>query len=78
MDTAKQISRHSGYEKSKPISIPASNSNDHNPDEYSLKQSAFDPSESSPPNDFMIKLYARMNLFNQTDEVKNVDNLDNE
>ena len=31
--------------------------------EYSLKQSFFDPSKSSPPNDFMIKLYMRMNKY---------------
>jgi hypothetical protein len=28
--------------------------------EYSLKQNVFDPSKSSPPNDFMIKLQIRM------------------
>ena len=26
-------------------------------DEYSLKQNFFDPSKSSPPNEFMLKLY---------------------
>jgi len=31
--------------------------------EYSLKQNFFDPSKSSPPNDFMIKLHMRMNKF---------------
>jgi len=31
--------------------------------EYSLKQNFFDPSKSSPPNDFMIKLYMRMSHF---------------
>lgn len=29
--------------------------------EYSLKQNFFDPSKSSPPNEFMIKLHMRMN-----------------
>jgi hypothetical protein len=29
--------------------------------EYSLKQNFFDPSKSSPPNDFMIKLRMRVN-----------------
>ena len=28
--------------------------------QYSLKQNLFDPAKSSPPNTFMIKLYARM------------------
>jgi hypothetical protein len=32
--------------------------------EYSLKQNCFDPSKSSPPNDFMIKLHMRMNMYN--------------
>jgi hypothetical protein len=33
--------------------------------EYSLKQSFFDPSKSSPPNDFMIKLQMRMSVYNK-------------
>ena len=32
--------------------------------EYSLKQNFFDPTKSSPPNDFMIKLYMRMAIYN--------------
>jgi len=32
-------------------------------DEYSLKQNFFDPSKSSPPNEFMIKLYIRMSHY---------------
>lgn len=43
--------------------------------EYSLKQNFFDPSKSSPPNDFMIKLHMRMNRY-QFD--KNDDNFDTE
>ena len=31
--------------------------------EYSLKQNFFDPSKSSPPNEFMIKLYMRMSQY---------------
>jgi len=31
--------------------------------EYSLKQNFFDPSKSSPPNEFMIKLHMRMNMY---------------
>jgi hypothetical protein len=41
--------------------------------EYSLKQNFFDPSKSSPPNEFMIKLHMRMNKFYVD---KNDDNLD--
>lgn len=32
--------------------------------EYGLKQNLFDPTKSSPPNDFMIKLYMRMAIYN--------------
>jgi len=31
--------------------------------EYSLKQNFFDPSKSSPPNDFMMKLKMRMTNY---------------
>ena len=31
--------------------------------EYSLKQNFFDPSKSSPPNEFMIKLHMRMSNY---------------
>jgi hypothetical protein len=41
--------------------------------EYSLKQNFFDPTKSSPPNDFMIKLHMRINKYH-TDN--NDDNLD--
>lgn len=44
--------------------------------EYSLKQNFFDPSKSSPPNDFMIKLHMRMNRYQSSD--RNDDNFDNE
>ena len=30
---------------------------------YSLKQNFFDPTKSSPPNDFMMKLHERMSLY---------------
>ena len=33
--------------------------------EYSLKKNFFDPSKSSPPNEFMIKLHMRMNMYNK-------------
>ena len=45
--------------------------------EYSLKQNFFDPSKSSPPNEFMIKLHMRMNIYN-TYVDKNDDSLDKE
>ena len=41
--------------------------------EYSLKQNFFDPSKSSPPNEFMIKLHMRMNKYHMD---KDDDNLD--
>jgi len=31
--------------------------------EYSLKQHFFDPTKSSPPNDFIIKLQKRMSVY---------------
>ena len=30
---------------------------------FELKQNCFDPTKFSPPNDFMIKLYARLNNY---------------
>ena len=47
--------------------------------EYSLKQNFFDPSKSSPPNEFMIKLQMRMNMYNKNIYVDmNDDSLDKE
>ncbi len=46
-------------------------------EEYSLNQNVFDPSKSSPPNDFMMKLYARMNMYNNYTD-KRVEILDRE
>ena len=37
--------------------------------EYSLKQHFFDPSKSSPPNDFMIKLQMRLSKFDSKDNL---------
>jgi hypothetical protein len=31
--------------------------------QYSLKENFFDPTKNSPPNFFMIKLYARMGQY---------------
>lgn len=36
-------------------------------DEYSLKENVFDPSKSSPPNDFMKNLMRRMNVYTMND-----------
>jgi hypothetical protein len=67
------------YERSKSIPIPQ-----HSPtnkkvsfreNEYSLNNSFFDPSKSSPPNDFLLKLQLRMNQYNS---FNNVDNFINE
>ena len=35
-----------------------------NTTEYSLNENLFDPSKSSPSNEFMIKLYMRINKYN--------------
>jgi len=43
--------------------------------EYSLKQNFFDPTKSSPPNDFLLKLNMRLSVYNS---FINVDNRDNE
>jgi hypothetical protein len=40
--------------------------------EYSLKQSIFDPSKSSPPNEFMLKLRLRMNHYETFSKVDNL------
>jgi|1048.fasta_scaffold07788_4 hypothetical protein len=37
--------------------------------EYSLKKHFFDPTKSSPPNEFMIKLYMRMSKYNMDNYV---------
>ena len=36
--------------------------------ECGLKQNLFDPTKSSPPNEFMIKLYMRMAIYNAPSE----------
>jgi len=41
--------------------------------EYSLKQNFFDPTKSSPPNDFMIKLHMRMNKYYMDNKDDNLD-----
>jgi len=47
--------------------------------EYSIKQNLFDPSKSSPPNDFMNKLQKRIKFYSDTFYIDNMeDSLDNE
>lgn len=47
------------------------NMNDfNNNQQYSLKQNFFDPSKSSPPNDFMQKLESRLSVYDDTLFVK--------
>ena len=35
--------------------------------EYELKKNLYDPIKSSPPNDFMLKLHERMQLYGKMD-----------
>ena len=46
--------------------------------EYNLNKNFFDPSKSSPPNEFMIKLRMRMSIYNSRVSDKKVVNLDKE
>jgi hypothetical protein len=56
------------YEKSNIITIspssPTKKSEDVLSSEYSLKENIFDPSKSSPPNEFLLKLQLRMSIYN--------------
>jgi hypothetical protein len=45
--------------------------------EYSIKQNFFDPSKSSPPNDFMLKLQLRMSIYNNYNTNNNCNILQN-
>lgn len=52
------------YERSESIPIPVASNTPSSPKgEYSLKQHFFDPTKSSPPNEFMIKLHMRVNQY---------------
>lgn len=42
-------------------------------EEYSLNQGFFDPSKSSPPNEFMIKLHMRLNRYHSDNNVNSFD-----
>ena len=52
------------YEKSKSIPIPQTTTKIQ---EYELKQNFFDPTKSSPPNEFMLKLRKRVSLYSSSD-----------
>ena len=65
-------------EKTSIISIPQSSPTNKKgniiSNEYSLNQHIFDPTKSSPPNEFMLKLKLRMshyNSFTNTDRRNN-------
>jgi hypothetical protein len=45
------------------LAIPQNHKEINNMNEYSLKQNIFDPSNNSPPNEFLLKLYLRMSLY---------------
>jgi len=65
-------------EKSKIIPIPQTSPTKKNDgfryNEYSLKQNFFDPSKSSPPNDFMLKLQLRMSHYESCNKADNLTN----
>jgi hypothetical protein len=76
MNSSKQQNIH---ERSKIIPIPqkspTNKKEEFSVNEYSLNHSLFDPSKSSPPNDFMLKLQLRMFHY---ESHNNLDNLINE
>jgi len=51
-------------ERSNIIPISPSSPTNKKENEYSLKENFFDPSKSSPPNEFMKKLQLRMTIYN--------------
>ena len=69
------------YERSIAIPVsqisPTSRRADNSFSEYSLKQNVFDPSKSSPPNDFMLKLQLRMSIYNNYNTNNNCNILQN-
>jgi hypothetical protein len=66
-------------ERSQSIPIPKSSPTNKKVEfysnEYSLNSSFFDPSKSSPPNEFLLKLQLRMKHY---DSFNNFDNFINE
>jgi hypothetical protein len=65
-------------EKSKMIPIKNNLSTYSPKSDYSIKQNLFDPSKSSPPNDFMKKLEKRIKIYNNFYVDSKDDSLDNE
>ena len=58
-----------------PQTSPTNRDNSYNQkicNEYSLKQNFFDPSKSSPPNDFMLKLKLRMSFYDSFNKDTNL------
>jgi len=53
--------------------LPTSMKIDSPKGEYSLKQNFFDPSKSSPPNEFMIKLHMRIKRYYTDNKDDNLD-----
>jgi hypothetical protein len=60
--------KHVIHEPSK--SIPIISPSKNNTHEYSLKQNFFDPSKSSPPNEFMLKLKIRSSVYGSRQECR--------
>jgi hypothetical protein len=54
------------HERSNIIPISPSSPTRKSENEYSLKENFFDPSKSSPPNEFMKKLQQRMSVYNSS------------
>ena len=52
------------HERSNIIPISPSSPTRKSENQYSLKENFFDPSKSSPPNEFMKKLQERMSIYN--------------
>ena len=46
--------------------------NTNNQPQYDLKENMFDPSNSSPPNDFMLKLQLRMSHYESCNKADNL------
>lgn len=67
------------HERSKIIPIPQTSPTNKKEifsvNEYSLKENFFDPSKSSPPNEFILKLRLRMSHY---DSFNNLESLINE
>ena len=63
-------SNKNNIEKTKIIPIKKSPSSEFNIEdkdkEYSLKQNIFDPTNFSPPNEFLLKLNMRIQMYNST------------